>query len=438
MINTKTLLHIDNVLIDTRNYYDLQVYSAINDHLPILTFKLRDDTGLYWSSLDFSIGSTVIVTYIDTDSEDNSVIGYNTTKFIISSLYDGFEVNNVATMGGFVQVTCTQAWTFYGDSLPHAYNCQKIGDLVKSICRNVRSEAGLVVNDENFMTTSDSGSIKYKTMSSDLEFIVQKLLPVTMVDSSNALFYVNKAGVVHLTGFNTAYAKSEKAIICPDISGTPAASGALSALKESKNLDVHMEYLSISSSIAPNPNVIGQLKQKTYIYDLQNESTKIGIQSPSMTVGKDAGKLKKAYTPIKNTIIDNVTSTSNFYIANRPFEEQIALSRNMLISTNNLLSVEVYVATFMPNVNIGDTVFLWIPPAQMVKGDAETASGAAELTEDRKTHWLVGKWLISSEAVMTVAQGSVAVRYTLIRPSFSIEPEKTSLSDVKSFFKVKG
>ena len=436
MINPKTLLEIDSQVIDSRNYYDLQVYSSIKNALPILTFKLRDDTGVYWNELNFSVGSVVRFAYVETNLGDKEPNVSYTTKFIIQKLYNGFEINNKETMGGYVQVTCIQAWNYFGDYTSHAYDCQKMSDLIKTICKSAKPGSDIYVADENFTTSTDSGSIRYKSAISDLGFITEKLLPFTMIDSSNALFYVNRIGAVHLSGYNTLYSKSEKLIICPPIAGIPEAENALAMLKTSKNLDIHAEYISITSSIASDPAVYTQLKQKVYIYDMQNESTKIGTQSRAIGLGTDSEKIKKSYTPIKSTIVDDVSATSTFYIGNRPFEEQIAAARNTLAATNNLLSVEVYLGNFFPEVNIGDTVFLWIPPETKNLDEADE-NGALKQTSKRKTHWLCGKWLISSEAVVTIEQGTVATRFTLVRPAFNFEPETTTLADFHSFFKVK-
>ena len=435
MINTKTLLEIDNQIIDSRNYYDLQVYSSINNALPILTFKLRDDTGIYWNELNFSIGSVVRFAYLECTSDGTPTKVSYTTRFIIQKLYDGFELNNTETMGGYVQVNCIQAWNFYGDYLPHAYNCQKLGDLIKKICSNIKPEAGITVDSKNFEKSEDSGSIRYKTAMSDLEFITQRLLPFTSVDDSNALFYVNRTGVAYLSGFNTLYSKSEKLVICPTIDGIIGAEKELDAIKTKKNIKIHSPYISIESNIASNNDVIAQLKQKTYLYNHKDEEVIVGNQSLTIKLGKDAKKVKRTYTPVKKTIIERPDATGTFCYLHRNYEEQVALAKNRLISTNNLLSVEVYLGSFFPEVQIGDTIFLWIPP-QTVPLNTADENGAIERSTDRKTHWLVGKWLIASEAVVTIAQGTVATRLTLMRPALNFEPENTTLSDYRGFYKI--
>ena len=435
LVNINTLLEIDDEVISYKDYYDIQVYSSIRDHLPILSFKLKDHTGVYWKELNFSVGSKVRVFYVGTNGEEKQEI-YPTTKFIIKDMYDGFELNNNNTMSGFIQVNCVQAWSYYEDSTPHAYNCQKIGDLIKSICKNAKSGAELNVIDENFSSTSDSGSIRYKVGCSDYEFITQMLLPFTMVDASNSLFYVDRMSKVHLSGFNTLYSASPKTVICPDVTEIPGGIEGLKSIKNKLNLESHANYVSIEANIAQDPRSKDQLKQRIYIYDHQNESTKIGIQTPGINSGADSDKVAKSFTPIKDSIMRSVDSTSSFYIANRTFEEQIAAARNTLSSTNNLLSIPVYIGTFYPNINIGDTVYLWIPSTKSPT-DELNEDGTNKLTDKAKTHWLSGKWLISSEAIITGDTNTVGIRYTLIRPTFDISKESTSLADYRTFYKVK-
>lgn len=437
MIDAKTLLEIDGQIIDTRCYYDIQIFSSIKTILPILTFKLKDETGTFFSELDFSVGSTVRVYYVEiTDDNSGKAMIYPSTKFFIKNLYDGFEINNNNSMGGFIQVNCVQAWELYGDYTPHAYNSQKISDLIKQICKNSMKNAELVVEDANFVTSFDSGSIKYKTGCSDYEFISKKLLPYTIVDSGNSLFYVNKFGEVHLSGFNTLYSAKEKILIAPNLETIEGGTTSLGVILKEKNLMQYANYVSIEANIAANEDTLKQLKQKVYIYDNQNESTKIGTQSPSINTGSDSIKIKQTFTPIKDFIINDINATGVFYKSNHMLEEQIAAARNTLISTNNMLSISVYIASYVPEVNIGDTVFLWIPPREKIL-DKLNDDGSLVLDTNKKTHWIVGKWLVASEAVVTVEQGLVAVRYTLVSPTFNFDIDSTSLADYKSFYQTR-
>lgn len=437
MLDVKTILEIDGEIIDFRQYYDIQIYSSINNALPILTFKLSDETGKMWSNLNFSVGSNVRVYYSSDGSDTSDVQVLPSTKFIIQKLYNGFEYNNNQSMSGYIQVTCAQAWQFYGDYTPHAYNCKKLGNLIKDICDDILPQAEIHVEDENFTQSTDSGSIRYKTGDSDLEFITRKLLPFTIVDHSNALFFVNKSGYVHLSGFNTLFSAQENLLICPDIDDQVGSLEALSQVLESKNIKRYLRYLTIEADIAPSEGVFEQLKNKLYLYDSANEKTNIGTQMPAINVGSDSDTVKKTYTPIKNVLMDDIDYTSSFYVGNRLLEEQIAAARNGLVSTNDLFRIVITVPNFVSDVSIGDTVFLWIPPEKRIDDDKSNDDGTPHLTDKVKSHWLNGKWLIQSEAVVSLKSNQIAVRYTLIRPAFYLDVNTSDLSDYKTFYKVK-
>lgn len=434
MVHAIPLLEIDGVIIDSNAYYDIQVYSSINSHLPILTFKLKDTTGDYWKNLDYTVGSSVIVHYVDDSSEDPDA--FSTTEFIIEKLYNGFELNDSQQMSGFVQVTCSQAWKFYSDYTPHAYDCQHIGSLIKSICENAKSEAKVIVDDDNFAESTDSGSIRYKTCISDLDFITDKLLRFTIIDNSNALFFLDKSGTAHLSGFNTLYSQKEKLIICPNIEQVEGAQKSLYDVMDNKNIKSYAQYASIEANIASNSGVIDQLKNRIYIYDTQLERVMVGSQTPSINLGKDSSKVKKTYIPVKDSIISDVVATNASYLGNRSFEEQMAASRNELLPTNNLMNLTVMVGSFLPEVNIGDTVFLWIPPTPAQTGELNK-DGLTEMTDKAKTHWMVGKWLVATEAIVTLESNNVAIRYDLVKPALEFSEDSTTLSDYKSLYKVK-
>lgn len=440
MVVTYTLLEVGGEIIDTKEYFDVQMFSSINQTLPKLTFKLRDIKGEFWKRLSFSIGSTVRVYYTDRQNEKSEGEMLPTCPFTITKMFNGYEYKN-EFMGGYVQVWAEQSWRFYGDYTAHAYPEKKMSELIKDVCKDSAKQGadgssgsltGLIVKDENFENSTDTGSIRYKTAISDIDFLEQKILPITMIDSSNVLFYVDKLGIVHLTSFSKLYNKKEKVCLHQDMEDSGEEEKLIQAI-ENKDIKDHSSILRMSTTIGDSPKCVDELNSRLYLYNNLTGKTFIGNQTLSVSSGKNIGDVYKTYTPVKTNITDGASSpTSTTYYANRSFEDQVALARNNLIATNDIFSTTVEFPNMITNLNVGDTIFLWTPNLTNYE---EKANGKVESSE-RKVHWLSGKWLVANEALITVSTSTVVTKLKLIRPTFYFNKNRTSLADYKSFYRI--
>ena len=249
------------------------------------------------------------------------------------------------------------------------------------------------------------------------------------------MFYVNRTGEIHLSSFATLFNKEPKYLVHPNIYGQ-GYDDILQEVLESRNLEGHFEYADLSTTIGSNSQSTSNIKDKLYLYNNYTGSTIIGNQVLNLSLGKNFGKIKKGITPVKKSICDfDSKPTSSVSFINRTYEDQVALSMNLLRSTNDLFSVEVVIGNLMPDISIGDTLYLWMPNMELKDLSKDESD---PIPPKKKTHWLVGKWLIADEGIVTIQSNRVAVKLRLIRPTFYLNTSTTTLSEGNrnSFFQV--
>lgn len=451
MVDAILDITIDGERIHPELIEDLTMNFNIADTIPSLKFIINDTRGDFWSKLRFGIGSLVRVVILSTDisnegseKKGDSLEALNFTPFIITRLYNGLEERNT-TMGGFIQVWCEQSWRFYQNYNDHAYEKQKLSKLIKKICKNTNTEAAINVDDDNFAESLDSGSIRYKTGIGDLDFIERKLLPYTLIGESNVYFFLDQYSSIHLSSFEKLYAKEPVALLTSsDNTLSNEISGENTYLKDyisDKNYKGYIPCEVTISNIGSKINItemIGQLNEKLYIQNNQTDETILGWQAPSVKSGSNSGNNKKAYTPVINKIVESTDATSASIFEHHVFEDQVALSRNNDIVTNDMLTLVVAYRGYNEKITLGSTIDYWTPPQKEVETELDENGENKMKQSDPKYHWLNGKWLVSKVVVGKFDTRNAKTYLKLIKPTFTINKKTTTLEDVRSFYMVGG
>lgn len=421
---------------------------SVEDTIPSLSFSIDDSRGDLWSKLRFGIGSTVGVAILSPNEEEDGSISQDNllsiqfTPFIIVRLYNGLEQKNT-TMGGYIQIWCEQAWRFYQNYNDHAFEKQKLSKLIKKVCEDANDEALVVVDDDNFEESIDSGSIRYKTNIGDLDFIETKLLPYTLIGESNAYFYMDQYSKIHLSSFKKLYAQQPTVLLTSSRGTLSENIGTentyLKDYIEKKNYDGYITCDATIVNIGSKANInemIGQLNEKLYIQNNQTDETILGWQTPSISSGNNSGNNKKAFTPIVNKLISSVDATSASVFEHHVFEDQVALSRNNDIATNDILTMVVGFIGYKEDIILGSTIDYWSPPEKEVEMELNAEGEEEQKETDPKYHWINGKWLVAKVVVSKYDTTNAITYLKLIKPTFTINTKTTTLDDYRTFYMI--
>lgn len=439
-------IYIDGELINPSLITKLELEASIDSVLPTLRFAINDTRGDIWSTLHFGIGSDVQIALGTTSEKDSEMDAVVFAHFCITRMYNGHEYGN-STLGGYIQVWCEQAWKFYENYDDHAYEKQKLGKLIKEICSNTMKRAQVLVKNENFEESMDTGSIRYKLSTGDLDFITGNLLPSTLIGDSNSYFFLDQYGYAKLSSFEKLYKKKPQCLITPQMDiisdKTNGIPDQLAAYLQNKNYKYYIPFDGSISNIGSRADIdsmLNQINEKIYLYDNQNQVSMIAWQTPSLKAGTSSGTLKQSSIPVMNKVLSTGDATSSNFFENYPIEDQIAFSRNNDVSTNDIFSTVIGIRGYDSNLSVGDTVDLWLPSFKNIETEADpnTEEDIRKQADKVSVHWLSGKWLISRVVIKHVSASEVMTLLKIIRPTFVISTKTTSLNDYRVFYDVEG
>ena len=419
----------------------LEVFEFNNDiktSLPTLHLSIKDPRGDLWSKLRFSIGSKVVPFILSGKGQAAKI---NLTPFVITKMFNGLEFEN-KTLGGYIQIWAEQSWRLYSNFSDHAYEKKKLSETIYTVCKEASDKADIIVKEDNFEKSLDSGSIRYKVAMSDLDFIEQKLLPYTLIGTSNSLFFIDQYGFVILSSFSKLFSKKPKKLLTVDeniISYIVSAGedNELSQYMKQKDLKGYTCCKIGASNIGSLSNtleMVGQLNEKLYIHNNQTEEVYLGWQSPEVKAGANTQSAKMSYTPIKSRLIASSDATSAHIFEHLPFEDQVSLSRNNDIAVNDLLSLVVGFAGFDESITGGSTVDFWVPSTEEVIEEYDEDGKYTPKSTTPKKHWISGRWLVSKITINKTDIRNAATTLKLIKPTFTLNTKNTTLDDYRTFY----
>lgn len=435
IIKPELVISVDGISLAPNKVYDVSIYGSIDQTLPELTFKIDDTDGSYINQLNLYIGANVMITLkdkVDVSAANTSKFPGELSfcKFSITKIYDGLENNN--GYSGFIQLWCIQSWRMYGNYTGCAYAPQKISEVIKDVCSNTLSLANITVNDDYIKTSSDTGdSPRYKCAESDLDFIENKLLPFTNIDSSNVFFFIDLYGGVHLTSFYEMSNKAETVLVIPpEKQIQDKLDDEIKNLMDSKSIDYPYSYMHVNITIGDEDirKQLGQIKQKCLMYNNATGKSYIGYRTPFVKMGSSSGKNYSNKIPFNMAKLEYSDATSVAVFPNRKFDDALAMAFNSDVYLEDIFKLDVSFSKIIETAQIGDTVFFCPILRLLDSTELDTAK------KKKIVNWMHGKWIIKSIQYAMDKNGNCTTNFELIRPTFIYNSDTTTLEKPSSFY----
>lgn len=444
MLSPYLSISIDGLPLLQNQIKEVSLYSSVDQTLPELTFKLDDTQGTQISQLQVYVGATVGVSLInmgkDTSKEPTTIGNADNIKylnFVITRIFDGFE-HNEPKLSGYIQVWCKPSWYMYGNYQGHAYAPMKLSELIKQVCSDTNQLNELIIEDDNFNTSSDPGNVpRYKCSESDLDFIEKKLLPYTNIDDSNVFFYVDWFNAPHLTSFAKMIKQEESFLITPPTDQSDTVRDAVSKLTSSKCITEARPWSNIEIDIGNDDlkKAFGKLKMQVTLQNNQTGKVYIANQQPSVRLGSNSGDNYNSKMPLSAIKMELIEATSSDIYPNRILSDALSLARNGDTQLVDLMRLKVTFDSIVDNVDVGSTAYL-LTPLRTIIDDPDNPISDAD--KKRTVFWLNGKWLIQS-IQLNQTDGDPNKCSTIMildRPTFQFNKKTTTLDKPAYFYQV--
>ena len=201
------------VLIDGEPYgsdliSEISINYDINTHLPYGSLTIADNNGDRLAKMSFMIGSTVEIKVMSPNSG-----AFAFPVMVVSKLFHDTTAT-AQEFGGFYQIMIEHPWMLSLDYTPHAYAPAKVSKIVKDILEDDTRGVSYRGKTVNIAETDDTGKIpRYKTETSDYEFITESLLPMAIIKGQPAYFFLNTRGRFNFISIQELYKEQAEAVL---------------------------------------------------------------------------------------------------------------------------------------------------------------------------------------------------------------------------------
>lgn len=397
-------------------------------HLPRCVIRYTDPGERRVGMLGgMGIGSEVNFTIMEDNvanpkkSISDSLTSYKLCPLSIAKLHSTTGTDMTAQ----VELLCEHPWKIFKDFSSHAYYNKKNSDIIKDLIENAEGR-GFNFEDldgAEFFDSSDDGKIpRYKCGEGDYDFIVNHILPYTVINDEPAVFWVDEVNHIHLDSFRNMYSNEAKAVLfmgdeaslTDDVTAKGASTDGL-AFVSSKTAKIGSDN---------EEKMISVLKPDVSIDDIANLLTYTGHLLPKIALGKyKKGMADKAHVPVELKAMAVSDATDKKFYRNHPFDDLKAVALHEQSIFNSMFTIELD-STFCGNfVHTGDNVELVIPP--------DTTAVPATKS------WMNGKWHVRAmRYIYDKGNHMYTCKLTLIRPSFNLNKLTTGVSDLDEFYAV--
>ena len=414
MINLTYMVLIDGEPYGNDLISGVEITYDINTHLPFGLITLADNNGDRLAKMEFMIGSTVEVKILSPNSG-----AFVFPIMVISKLFHDTTVTP-QDFGGSYQIMIEHPWMLSLDYTPHAYAPAKVSDIVRNILEDDARGKSYKGKTVNIADTDDTGRIpRYKTETSDYEFIINSLLPMAVIKGQPAYFFYNTRGQFNFISIQELYKEQAEAVLT-----------SMELASNIKNLDKTVNStLSKRAVLASDFSIligggsrIPLLRGLRPKIDLDTMTGKYlsGIKSPTAVLTTAVGKNSGNKIPVlASTILDN-KPTDELSSSNKLWDDQVALAINSGRKLDSMFRLECVVGPDISNaITIGSVVQFMLPEKSLYDAVLEE--------EELKSHWLVGKWVVQQLKYNITSQG-VETNMQCIKSNFTINENSTSIA----------
>lgn len=426
-----TTITINNEVMHPQKIKSAEVIFSMENHLPIFQMSFVDSGGEVLSNLPFTMGSIVKFTVWDaeipgtlasTKKPEKEIANYN---FIVSKMY-GDDVASPNVGGGYITVIAVHPWQFFKDYTPHCYAPMKASDLIRKVVEDDTRGYELKMDEDSKDTDSTCKYPRYKTNESDLDFVLNKVLPFATINNTPAYFFATDKNTILLSSFQELINKSVKAVLIPNQLDDALKEKEYKSLVENFGLKGPLRYIGLQHAIGggSGTDYVSKLLPKFYMEDLGTHKLLAANKRPTTKMSKGSGVFTGNKVPLRDTTFGGMNPTSSTVLMNRETDDQINLAINYSRDLDKMFRITLN-TEYRVDLAVGNVVYLYIPAYQ------KTELGSTAI------HWMTGKWLIyQTKHTVQNTGDKINTELVLVRPTFSMNEQKTTLSDVDSYLEV--
>lgn len=422
---------INNEVIHPQKMKSAEVLFSMENHLPVFQMSFVDSGGEILSELPFTMGSVVKFTVWDaeipgtilnSDKPKKELASYN---FIVSKMY-GDDVASPPVIGGYITVIAVHPWQFFKDYTPHCYAPMKASELIRKVVEDDSRGYELKMDDESKETDTTCKYPRYKTNESDLDFVLNKVLPFATINNAPAYFFATDKNTILLSSFQELINKDVKAVLIPSQLDDELKVDEYVALVENFGLKGFLTYTGLQHAIGggTGTDYVSKLLPKFYMEDLGTHKMLAANKRPTTKMSKGDSIFTGNKVPLRDTTFGGMNPTNSTVLMNRETEDQINLAINFGRDLDKMFRITLS-TEYSAELTVGSVVYLYIPAYK------KTELGG------NAVHWMTGKWLIyQTKHTVQNTGDKINTELVLVRPTFSMNEQKTTLSDVDSYLEV--
>ena len=406
------------VLIDGEPYGSdlinkVSLFYDINTHLPSGTLTMIDANGDRLAKMNFMIGSTVEIKVMSPNAGT-----WAFPVMVISKMFHDTSAN-AQEFGGFYQIILEHPWMLSLDYTPHAYAPAKVSNIVKDILADDTRGVSYKGKTVNIADTDDTAKIpRYKTETSDYEFIIDSLLPMSVIKGQPAYFFLDTRGRFNFISIQELYKEQAEAVLTGvELAGSITDLDKITKKTLTKEVVMATDFSVLIGGGTKVPLLRG-LRPKVNL-DTMTGRFLSGIKSPTAVLTTATGKNSGNKIPVLvSTILEN-KPTDEISSPNKLWDDQVALAINSGRKLDSMFRLECVIK---PDLTIAITigsVVQFVIPEKVLNDDVEDE-------ETLKAHWLVGKWVVQKMGYSITTEG-VETKLQCIKSNFTINSESTTI-----------
>lgn len=406
-------------VLPSTNIDTFEIVTSIEDILPKGVLTIDDQNGsLIQEFKGFEIGSQVNITTVgllesDTDIQFGPLVNLTMA-----------EDPDIITMRGKPELLLGHRWEIQKDHSAHIFKGLPNSDIIKKILSDETRGFTIPYQDSQFKSSDESGDIpRFKCGIDDYNFIVNRLLPYTTVNSKQTFFWIDEYGYARFDSFDNLMLESPKALLVPQNQHEIAdESEKLKSLLSSCN-DNLVLYSSLRVKVGDEnvSSLIKPLKSKAYIEGNTLLGTTLkGIIKPSMKVAEDSGNLIASKLPMFAWDFNDINTDLKLFM-NRNVADSSSYAINSTRQFVNMFRVNLTTFYCGDTLKTGDTVYLYVRNSNH--------------EDSEKTYWLADKWLVyKTRHYWAKEQRNMYSNLVLVRPTFYVAKKYTNMPNLDYYY----
>jgi len=424
------VIKMDNEVYASTMVMDFYIEVSVKYAYPRGILILKDNDGSLLAQLKQRIGTIVNVSVCESDDvetveatgKSSAVDKKEFCDLCIVGIRDdcGF---NLDSAGGNFTLILMYPWALFKDYTNHAYAAMTASELIKKVVKDTGRGYKIAISDDDVDATDDSGKYpKYKIGQSDDEFLVKNVLPFCSVNLNPAYMFIDDFGNFKLKSYRNMYKQSPKVAFVPPYNSYMKYSDTYNTklTAEGESISKFISYTSMKVFIG-GEEITDQIKALSPEVYVEHPLTRRIIVGTTRQESYATPQNKKI--PILDSLMNLIGNTDSRTFINRSVDEAVSLNINANSSLDEMFTVEIDIPSAVDVAPIGSTAHL--------------LALVGEGIDQKKTHWLTGKWVVFNNK--HYASGSNLGAYTkvtLARPTFLFAAGKSTLADEDVFYKV--